>query len=192
MSDDRPLRIRAATEADAEAIASIYAPYVRDTAISFELTPPSAEEMRKRIIDLTRTHPWLVAEDDGRIAGYAYAGQHNARAAYDWSANVSVYLHPDYHRRGLGAKLYRSLFKVLRAQGYHSLYALITVPNAASVAVHRSLGLSEIGVLREVGFKGGAWHDVLWMGVTLGDRFAPPGPPTPFATLAAIDVILEP
>ena len=185
------LRIRPATAADADAIAAIYAPYVTDTAITFELTPPDAEEMRRRIAATTLVYPWLVAEQGGRVAGYAYAGRHSVRAAYDWSADVSVYLHPDFHRRGLGRRLYESLFTVLRAQGFHSLFAVITLPNEASVALHRSLGFSDIGACREAGYKLGQWLDVFLMGAILADRSVPPKALTPIGELGDYERLLR-
>ena len=133
------------------------------------------------------THPWLVADADGRVAGYAYAGRHQARAAYDWSAEVTVYLHPDYRRQGLGGRLYRTLFRLLRKQGFHCLFALIALPNEASVGLYAACGMREIGVYREVGFKFGQWRDVLSMGAVLSDERAPASPPIAFAELELSD-----
>jgi phosphinothricin acetyltransferase len=134
------------------------------------------------------THPWLVADDNGRVAGYAYAGRHSGRAAYDWSAEVTVYLHPDYHRQGLGKRLYRTLFDILQRQGYHALFALIAMPNDASIALHRSLGMTEVGIYREVGLKFGRWHDVVSMGMTLPLHGVPASAPVPFEKYAESDL----
>lgn len=175
--------IRPASLDDAAAIAAIYAPYVSDTVISFETVPPSADEMAGRIETCLVRYPWLVADDGGRIAGYVYAGRHAGRAAYDWSADVTAYLHPDYHRQGLATRLYRVLISLLKRQGYHALFAGITLPNAASVGLHRSFAMEEVGVYRQVGFKFGQWHDVLWMGMTISDGAAPENSPTPFPEL---------
>jgi phosphinothricin acetyltransferase len=185
------IRIRPVTAADAEAIAAIYAPFVENTAITFEFTPPDADEMRRRIAATTLVYPWLVAEVGGRVAGYAYAGRHSARAAYDWSADVSVYLHPEFHRRGVGRRLYRSLVAVLRAQGFHALFAVITLPNAASVALHRSLGFSDVGACREAGYKLGEWRDVFLMGAILADRSVPPPALTPIPELGDYERLLN-
>ena len=185
------IRIRPATAADAEAIAAINAPYVTDTVITFELIAPGGDEMARRIAATTLVYPWLVAEEGSRVAGYAYAGRHSARAAYDWSADVTVYLHPDFHRRGLGRRLYQRLFAVLRAQGFHALFAVITLPNAASVALHRSLGFSDIGACREAGYKFGQWLDVFLMGAVLTDRSTPPAPPRPIGELENWRALLQ-
>lgn len=174
--------IRPARREDAAAIAAIYAPYVRETAVSFETTPPDTEEMSRRIEACMAMYPWLVAVDDERISGYVYAGRYSGRAAYDWSAETTVYLHPDYHRKRIARRLYETLFGLLKRQGVHGLFAMITLPNEASVGLHRSLGMREIGVYREVGFKFGAWRDVLSMGMTLSDH-TPEKPLTPFPRL---------
>jgi phosphinothricin acetyltransferase len=176
--------IRPASPGDAAAIAAIYAPYVTNTAISFETTPPDAVEIAQRMTAYLATHPWLVADDGGRIAGYVYAGKHRGRAAYNWSAEVTAYLHSDYHRQGLGTRLYRMLFEILQRQGFHALFAQITLPNVASVALHRALGMTEVGIYREVGFKFGRWHDVMSMGMTLSPDNIPTVPPVQFARFA--------
>jgi L-amino acid N-acyltransferase YncA len=179
------LRTRRARAEDAAAIAAIYAPFVTDTVISFETEPPSAAEIERRITEIGAKYPWLVAEDGERIAGYVYASQHSARAAYGWSADVTAYLHPDYHRQGLGKRLYRILFGLLERQGFRSLYAGITLPNAASIALHRAMGMSEVGVYRNVGFKFGAWRDVAWLGFSFPNERAPETLPLRFETLPA-------
>lgn len=176
-------RIRIAVEDDAPCVAAIYAPYVLNSVISFESVPPDAAEFRARIAACLPDYPWLIAEVEGQVAGYAYAGPHSARAAYDWSANISVYLAADHHRQGIGKRLYDMLVTLLRHQGYHSLFAGITLPNPASVAIHTALGMKEVGIYKEVGFKFGAWHDVMWMGMAISPATAPPARPTPFAAL---------
>lgn len=151
--------------ADAAACAAIYAPYVTATATSFEDVPPSADEMARRVLAAARTHAWLVAElPDGRVVGYAYGTPYRARPAYRWSTEVSVYLALDAPRRtGAGRALYERLLAGLADRGYHRAIAGITLPNEASVALHRALGFAEIGVERRVGFKLGAWRDILRM-----------------------------
>ena len=165
--------LRVATPEDAPAVAAIYDPAVRDTAISFETAVVSADDMRGRITRTLTRYPWLVAEAGGVVAGYAYGTQHRARAAYDWSVEVSVYLHKGARRRGLGRALYVALLDLLAAQGYANAFAGITLPNAASVALHEALGFAPIGVFRSVGWKMGAWRDVGWWQRTLRDDVAP-------------------
>ena len=170
--------IRLATERDAEQIAAIYAPNVTYTIISFELEPPTAEEMRRRIEFTLQRYPWLVCErHDGRILGYAYAGAHGSRAAYRWSVDVSVYVHEEARRMGVGRGLYASLFAALVLQGFYNAYAGATLPNPASVGLHESVGFRPVGVYRGVGYKLGAWHDVVWWHLPLRERVVDPDPP---------------
>lgn len=176
------MTVRIATRSDADAIAAIYAPYVLKTAISFEERPPSPVEMAARIDAALPTHPFLVFDEGGRVLGYAYAGPHNARPAYRWSANVSVYTAEDTHRRGVGRALYFDLLATLKRQGFHSLFAGITLPNAKSIGFHQALGFQPLGVYREVGFKFGRWHDVGYWRLGLGDGL-PTKDPTPFEQL---------
>lgn len=169
--------VRLATEDDAEAVQSIYAPIVRDTAISFETEPPSVAEIRQRIVSTLERLPWIVYDSNGRVRGYAYASPFRARAAYQWSVEVSVYVEPGSHRSGVGRALYVSLLERLRDQGYFNAYAGMTLPNPASAGLHRALGFEPVGVFRNAGFKFGAWHDVGWYQLSL----APPAanPPRP-------------
>jgi len=166
MSGD--VTLRPAEPADAPALLAIYAPLVESTAVSFEDVPPSAEEMAARIVATLRTHPFLVAERQGTIAGYAYAGRHRARAAYRLSADVSVYVATEGRRRGVGRALYSALLEELARRGFHAAFAGIALPNPASVALHEALGFTPVGVYREVGFKLGRWHDVGWWQRLLG------------------------
>ncbi len=172
-----PAIIRLATERDAEQIADIYAPNVTDTVISFEFEPPSADEMRRRIEVTLERYPWLVCERQGRVLGYAYASAHSSRAAYQWSVDVSVYVHEDARRLGVGRALYASLFAALDLQGFYNAYAGATLPNPASVGLHESVGFRRVGVYRGVGYKLGAWHDVVWWHLPLRERVADPDPP---------------
>jgi L-amino acid N-acyltransferase YncA len=153
---------------DAQACAAIYAPFVRDTAISLEEEPPDAAEMAARISHTEALYPWLVLERDGVVAGFAYASQHRARIAYRWSTDVTVYVDPTRHRRGLGRRLYDALLPLLRAQGLRTACAGITLPNDASVGLHEAMGFTSIGVYRHIGFKHGAWRDVGWWQLDLG------------------------
>jgi L-amino acid N-acyltransferase YncA len=178
------LTIRPAIEADADQIAAIYAPYVRDTAISFEVVPPSADEIRARLAAVTAVYPWLICADSGAVLGYAYASRHRERAAYQWSVDVSVYIRADRHRRGIGRALYTSLLRLVAAQGLCTAYAGITLPNAPSVALHEGLGFQPVGVYRAVGHKLGAWHDVGWWDRALQVRPPSPAPPRPVGALS--------
>lgn len=161
--------VRDASERDAEACAAIYAPYVTDTAITFESDPPPPEEMAGRIAAAGRTHAWLVLEDDGRIVGYAYGGPYKARAAYRWSCEVSVYVEPGRRRTGAGRSLYEALFARLAGRGFRTVVAGMTLPNEASVGLHRALGFEPVGVYRRIGWKNGRWHDVAWTQRAIGD-----------------------
>lgn len=154
--------VRDASAADAAACGAIYAPYVRDTAITFELEPPTTEEMARRIAKATASHAWLVLEDDGRVVGYAYGGPYKERPAYRWSCEVSVYLELGLRRRGAGRALYEVLLPRLAARGFRTAVAGMTLPNDASVGLHRAMGFEPVGVYRRIGWKLGAWHDVAW------------------------------
>ena len=162
-------RIRVASVLDADGIAAIYAPVVSDTAISFEIDPPKPEEMARRIGTALATYAWLVAELDRAVIGYAYAGRHRDRAAYRWSVDVSVYVDAHKQRGGAGRALYEKLIAILRTQGFHSAFAGIALPNAASVGLHEAVGFKPVGIYRDVGFKNDRWHDVGWWRLALSD-----------------------
>ena len=176
-------RIRTARREDAPEIHAIYAPYVRDTVVSFEMEPPGIDVMARRIDAILPSFPWLVWAEHGRVAGYAYASRHMDRVGYQWSVNVSAYVHRDFHRRGIGGALYRELLGLLRRQGYFNAYGGITLPNAASVALHESVGFEPLCVYRGVGFKMGRWRDVGWWHLRLAELPANPAPPRRFAEL---------
>jgi phosphinothricin acetyltransferase len=171
---------------DGAACAAIYRPFVSESAISFETAPPTAGEFAERIERVSRTHPWLVAESDaGELIGFAYGCHHRDRAAYRWAADVSVYVEPGNHRRGVGSALYRTLLELLRGQRLLVACAGITLPNEASVAIHESLGFLPVGVWREIGYKLGAWRDVGWWQLQLAAPTADPPPePLPPGRLA--------
>jgi phosphinothricin acetyltransferase len=162
-------------ERDAAACAEIYAPFVLDSAVSFEELPPSAAEMADRMRELAPRYPWLIAERDGAVAGYAYAAQHRERAAYRWAADVTVYVDARSRRQGVGRALYGALLPMLAAQGFRAACAGITLPNDASVALHEGFGFELVGVHRAIGWKIGAWRDVGWWQVEL----APPSDQPP-------------
>jgi L-amino acid N-acyltransferase YncA len=162
---------------DAAACATIYAPSVTDGVASLEEVAPDAAELGRRIATVTARYPWIVAELDGEVVGYAYAGPHRERASYRWSTDVTVYVSAAHHRRGVGRALYMRLFALLAQQGYYEACAGITLPNDASVALHESLGFGPVGVYRNIAFKFGAWRDVGWWQKTLRQPVPPGAPP---------------
>lgn len=182
--------IRLATIADATQIQAIYAPFCTDSSITFETEAPSVESMGQRIHTVTQQYPWLVYQRQSQILGYVYATTHNERAAYQWSVNVSVYMHTDARRRGIGRKLYTSLFTILRHQGYYNAYAGITLPNPASIGLHNTMGFQSVGIYRNVGYKCGQWHDVVWLELKLQPPSPNPDPPISLNQIQA-DQILE-
>jgi L-amino acid N-acyltransferase YncA len=178
--------IRLATEKDGSQIASIYAPYVAETAISFESEPPTGEEMQRRIGETLRWLPWLVCERDSKVLGYAYASPYRTREAYQWSASVSVYVDSTAHHFGVGRGLYASLFRILEVQGFYNLFAGITLPNDASVGLHGSCGFQQISLERSVGYKLGVWHDVSIWQLSLRPCISGPKPVTSLALIVAM------
>ena len=183
--------VRFAQPRDAAALASIYAPFVADTSVSFEEVPPDAAEFTTRIDSVTGRLPWLVA-DDGTIAGFAYASDHRARAGYRWSVDVSAYFDERYRRMGLASQLYEKIFRLLVAQGYVNALAGVALPNDASVGFHKRAGFEPIGTYHHIGFKLGAWIDVMWLEKALQPCPIPPPDPVRLDALARdrIDAIL--
>jgi L-amino acid N-acyltransferase YncA len=171
------MKVRDATEEDAEACAAIYAPYVTGTAITFETEPPAPAEMAARISSAQRTHAWLVIEDAGEVIGYAYGGPFKTRAAYRWSCEVSVYLEMGRRRTGGGRALYEALFERLAERGVRTAAAGMTLPNAASEGLHRALGFEPVGTFRRIGWKNNAWHDVAWAQRSIAPGAEPPVEP---------------
>lgn len=175
------ITIRIATPDDAAAVLAIYTPVVLDTPVSFETAAPTVDDMRQRIAATLPQFPWLVALDEaGRVAGYVYASRYAERQAYRWSATVTAYVREDRRGRGLGRSMYAELLARLTALGYCQAYAGITLPNAASVALHEAMGFERVGVFRNAGHKLGRWHDVGWWQRTL-QRPDPPPEPRPFS-----------
>lgn len=179
--DSHGVKVRVAERRDAGAVAAIYAPFVRETAISFETDPPTPDIMAGRIETTLQRHPWLVATRDGDVIGYAYGSEHQRRAAYRWSVNVTVYVAANAHRRGVGRGLYANLVGILREQGFRSAFAGIALPNAGSVALHEAVGFEPLGIYRDVGFKFGAWHDVGYWRLGLTTNSGAPVEPLVFA-----------
>jgi L-amino acid N-acyltransferase YncA len=175
--DPRPdPSIRPATPADAAGCLAIYGPLVKGTPASFETDPPAEPEFAGRIESAVRDHAWLVYDTGAGIDGYAYAVRHRGRAAYRWSVEVSVFVAPGHHRRGVGRALYTRLLDDLRGRGFFNALAVIALPNPASVAFHESMGFKPVGVCPKAGFKLGRWHDVGWWALRLRDGTPQPGP----------------
>ena len=152
--------IRPAKAADAPRIAAIYNHHVRETVVTFEEQPVADVEMVRRIAETTADYPWLVSEVDGTLAGYAYASSWKRRSAYRYAVESTIYLAPEFHGRGLGAKLYRALIADMGVRGFHCAIGGVALPNPASVALHEKLGYKYVGQFREVGWKFGKWVDV--------------------------------
>jgi len=177
--------LRAATIEDAAAVAAIYATYVATTAISFETEPPDAATMAQRMGKVLALHPWLVATIDDEVVGYAYASPHRDRAAYRWSVDVAAYLDARFHRRGIAKRLYEALCTLLKMQHIVNAFGIISLPNAASAALHESCGFVRCATETRVGYKFDAWHDVgMWQKVLQTDASAPVEP-APFMSLPA-------
>ena len=179
-----PVRIRPADPAaDATAVSAIYAPAVLESIATFEEAAPDAAEMGARMRTVLDRLPWLVAETDGTVIGYAYAGPHHTRPGYRWSVNISVYIAQDWQGRGIGRALYAELLDVLRRQGIVNAYAGVALPNPASVRLHETIGMQRIAVYERVGFKFDAWHDVAWYGLRLFEPAGRPPEPIPYPDL---------
>jgi phosphinothricin acetyltransferase len=175
--------IRPATAADAAQMLAIYAPYISDTAVTFETATPTLAEFTARVVDGSQTHPWLVAVDADTVLGYAYASVFRSREAYQWAADCSIYVHPDHRRHNVATALYTSLFACLRLQGYFRVHAGVTLPNLPSVALHTRMGFTPVGTYADVGYKLGAWHSVWWCALALQSPTDAPLSPRPTANV---------
>jgi len=177
----------AVEEEDAPAIAAIYAPFCEANVVSFEYTAPTASEIAARIRTVTAQWPWLVLEEAGVVAGYAYAGRHRDRAAYGWAVDTAVYVADGCRGRGAGRALYTALFGVLKLQGYFKACAGITLPNPASVGLHEAFGFTLVGVYPGIGYKKGAWHDVAWYEAVVQPERLDPTTPRPVSDFVGTD-----
>jgi len=157
------IEIRSATEVDAPALLEIYAPYILNTAITFEYRVPTIEEFSSRIKSISQKYPYLVAEDDDKIVGYAYASTYNSRDAYNWTAEVSIYIDEQSRNQGIGSRLYKELERRLLKQNVVNLLACITEQNTSSVSFHEKIGYKAVGTFKKVGFKFDTWYDIIWM-----------------------------
>ena len=167
---------------DAAEILAVYAPYIRETAVTFETEVPALQSFARRVADICADFPYLVLSIDGELAGYAYAHRQAERAAYAWNAELSIYLAAKWRGRGLGAPLYRLLESLLAMQGYVNLYGVITASNAGSIRLHERLGYRQIGLHEKTGWKLGQWHDVAWLHKRVGT-----GEPGAILPLSALD-----
>ena len=172
--------IRRATKEDAEAVQAIYAPYVAETAVSFEYEVPSVEEMARRIEETQKTHPWLVAEEDGKVVGYAYASAFHERAAYQWAVETSIYVDRQEHKKGIGRQLHDALEEALKAQGFLNLNACIAFIDPEdkhltqdSVRFHERMGYTKVAHFHQCGKKFGRWYDMIWMEKLIGEHLTP-------------------
>ena len=175
--------LRIATETDVPAILEIYRPYILNSTVTFEYTVPTEEEFLQRFRDITAQFPWLIWEENGALLGYAYASAPYTRAAFSWCAEPTVYLRQDARGRGIGRKLYEGLEEILKIQGYHVLYALITAENTHSVAFHKKGGYILRCDFPDCGFKFGRWLGLYWMEKRLKSAEFPKNPPLPWSAI---------
>ena len=185
------VKIRLATPKDGEAILNIYKYYIENTAITFETEVPSVEAFGQRIENTLSRFPWLVCEVDDVVAGYAYASKHRERAAYQWSADLSIYVDEKYHRRHIAKALYQVLEETLRLQGYYTVFAGVTSPNPKSEAFHAAYGFDTVGVFENVGYKLEQWWGVKWFKYTLTDYQKKPTAPKAFPEVKNAEVFGE-
>lgn len=191
MEEHQPV-IRLARIEDAPALAAIYEPYVRETAITFEYVPPTADEFAERMCKTMEFYPYLVAELDGRLVGYAYAGTFKGRPAYDWAGETSIYVAQGHTGEGTGRALHDALERALAAQGVLNMYACIAVPDGEddetltrnSQRFHEHMGYRLVGEFYQCGFKGGRWYNMIWMEKMLGEHRADQPPVAPFPEMS--------
>ena len=170
------MNIRLAKPLDAAALLAIYAPYVENTAITFEYDVPTVEDFANRIEKTLKKYPYLVAEEDGVVLGYAYTSTYYARAAYDWAVELSVYVSQDARGKGVGSKLYDELEGLLDQMGYMHFLACISLPNEASLALHRKRGYKQVAHFPKIGYKFENWHDIVWLQRSLDKQAKPTKP----------------
>ncbi|HEM5310654.1 TPA: N-acetyltransferase [Streptococcus suis] len=157
------IEIRSAQIEDATDLVAIYAPYVENTAITFETEVPTVAAFASRIEKTLEKFPYLVAVEEGVLVGYAYASTYYARAAYDWTVELSVYVRQDVRGKGVGSLLYTALEEELTERGFKNFLACIALPNPASLALHEKRGYEQVAHFKKVGYKFGTWHDIVWL-----------------------------
>ena len=161
------MKMRLAKETDSSALLKIYSQYI-DTPITFECDLPTEKEFANRIKDITSMYPYVVCENEGEIIGYAYAHRHMKREAYQWNAELSIYIDKDFTSKSLGKKMYSILIEILKLQGVKTVYGGVTLPNEKSEKLHMSLGFNKLGIYHNAGHKCNKWHDVAWFGKEIG------------------------
>jgi phosphinothricin acetyltransferase len=171
------MQIRLAKPNDATGILEIYSPYILDTSFTFEAEVPGVKAFSDRISSYLTNWPWLVCEAGGRIAGYAYGSRYRERTGYQWCVECSVYVHDDFHRKGVARALYTALFEILKKQGFRNVYAVINLPNERSVRFHESCGFKWFADYKNVGYKLGKWKTVGWWQLAINEYSDEPDPP---------------
>lgn len=177
------ISLRFAQPKDASALLEIYRPYVEKTSITFETAVPSVDDFRERISEISSRFPYLIAEKDGLLLGYAYAHPFHERAAYDWTVETSIYVCEKYRGHHIGQKLYGALLPLLELQGVKNVCAVVTIPNDRSIGFHQSMGFSQGGILPNFGYKLGQWHSVAYLYRSLDAGSGTPGPIHPIHAL---------
>lgn len=189
------IKLRIAESGDAEGVLSIYTPYVTETSVTFDYDVEEAKVFCQKIDEMLKEFPWVIAEHEGRIIGYAYAKRHRDRAAYNWCAESSIYVHADFHGKGLAKLLYEALLEILEAQNTINVYAGIAQPNEGSTMFHIKMSFTPVGVYKKVGFKNHQWHDVLWVHKLLKKHVEEPEEFIPFSNpkirAIAEDIIVQ-
>ncbi len=187
------VHFRRATEEDVVSILAIYAPYVTDSAITFEYDVPSEEEFRQRIRTISAEYPYFVCESDGQIIGYAYAHRHMERAAYQWNAEISIYIRQGFTGKGLGKTMCQALIDLLRLQGIRNVFSCVTIPNERSAHLHHSMEFSTEGIFQNAGYKCGKWQTIAWFRKNIAPYSNEPAPFLPISRIdrQLIDSILE-
>lgn len=187
------VHFRRATEEDVVPILAIYAPYVTDSAITFEYDVPSEEEFRQRIRTISAEYPYFVCESDGQIIGYAYAHRHMERAAYQWNAEISIYIRQGFTGKGLGKIMCQALIDLLRLQGIRNVFSCVTIPNERSAHLHHSMEFSTEGIFQNAGYKCGKWQTIAWFRKNIAPYTNEPAPFSPISRIdrQLIDSILE-
>ncbi|MEO1816389.1 MAG: N-acetyltransferase family protein [Acetobacterium sp.] len=185
------ITIRIARESDTEELLAIYAPYVTETAITFEYTVPTHAEFRDRMTKTLMKYPYLVAVQEAEILGYTYASEFKNRAAYDWAVETTIYVKQDSRKSGVGKKLYRALEEVLKQQHICNLYACIAYPNPGSIGFHEYLGYQTIGHFSKCGYKFETWYDMIWMEKMIAEHDQHPEPFKPITEVRGWDARLE-
>ena len=175
--------IRLAKPLDAADMLAIYSPYVLNTSITFETEVPALAEFSERINSYMESYPWLVFEVNGELAGYAYSSRYRERTGYQWSVECSVYIHDNYHRKGIGKALYEALFAILKKQGFRTIYAVINLPNPESVKFHENCGFTWFANYEQVGYKLGQWKTVGWWKLVVNEFSDEPPAPVKFSDL---------